>query len=81
MRESQYVEAYLNTTADPDTRWTPDTYLAYTLHGKAKDYSMHYVNALMRALRRREAAGTVTAVRSKGGSTAYIRTGDQEERS
>ena len=79
MRESQYTELYLNMAADPDTRWTPDTYLAYTLHGKAKAWSMHYVQALMRALRRREAAGTVVAVRSKGGSTAYIRTEDQEE--
>lgn len=76
-RESQYVEAYLNTTADPGTRWTPDTYLAYTLHGKAKDYSRGYANALMRALNRRVRDGTVISVRSKGGSTAYIRAGAQ----
>lgn len=72
-RESQYIEPYLATTEDPATRYTPDTYLAYTLHGKAKDYSTHYVRALMAAISRRVDAGTVVPVRSVHGSTAYIR--------
>lgn len=76
MNESQYIEEFLDRTADPGTRWTPQTFLAYTLHGKAKDYSAGYHDALMRALSRRLAAGTVTEIRSKGGSTTYIRTED-----
>ncbi len=77
MNESQYIEPYLDKTADPGTRWTPGTYLSYTLAGKAKGYSAHYATALMRAIRRREAAGEVIAVPSKGGSTAWIRKEDQ----
>lgn len=73
MRDSQYAEAYLDTTAYPGTRWTPGTYLTYTLHGRAKDYWRGYHRALMRAIERRIAAGTVVAAPSKGGSTAYIR--------
>jgi len=68
-----------NTVRDRDTVhiWIPpQTFLAYTLHGKAKDYSAGYHDALMRALSRRLAAGTVTEIRSKGGSTTYIRTED-----
>jgi predicted alpha/beta-fold hydrolase len=76
MIESQYIDAYLDATADPDTRWTPNTFLSYTLHGKAKDYSGHYYRALMRAIDRRVTAGTVTMVRSKGGSQAYMRAAD-----
>lgn len=72
-RESQYIDAYLDTTADPATRYTPDTYLAHVLHGRAKNYSMHYVRALMRAIRRRVDEGTVIPVSSVRGSTAYIR--------
>jgi predicted alpha/beta-fold hydrolase len=72
-RESQYIDSYLATTEDPATRYTPDTYLAYTLHGKAKDYSSHYVRALMAAISRRVAAGTVVPARSAHGSTAYVR--------
>lgn len=75
MTESQYIGSYLAATADPGSRWTPHTYLSYTLHGKAKDYAMGYYRALMRAIDRRVAAGTVAAVPSKGGSTAYIWTG------
>jgi hypothetical protein len=37
---------------------------------------MGYHRALMRAISRRVTAGEVTAVRSKGGSTAYMRTGE-----
>lgn len=71
--ESQYIDAYLATAEDPATRYTPATYLAYTLHGKAKDYSQHYVQALMGAISRRVAAGTVVPARSVRGSTAYVR--------
>jgi hypothetical protein len=73
MRESQYIEPYLDATADPATRWTPDTYLAYTLRGTARDYAAGYARALMRAIRRRVDAGTVVPARSVHGSTAYVR--------
>lgn len=76
MIESQYIDSYLAMTADPGTRWTPDTYLSYTLGGRAKDWSAGYARALMRAISRRVAAGTVVAVPSKGGSTAYMRAED-----
>jgi len=72
-RESQYIDSYLATAEDPATRYTPDTYLAYTLRGKARDYLQHYVQALMAAINRRVAAGTVVPIRSLRGSTAYIR--------
>jgi len=75
MKESQYAEAYLDTAADPATRWTPWTYLKYTVHGSAwSNYSYGYRDALMRALNRRMTEGTVTAVPSRGGSVAYVRT-------
>ena len=77
MRESQYIETYLSTAADPATRWTPETYLAYTLRGDARSrWSSGYSRALMRAIGRRMNAGTVTGVRSKGGAVAYIRVSD-----
>jgi hypothetical protein len=71
--ESQYIEAYLDTTADPATRYTLDTYLHYALRGRAKDYAGRYRLALMRAVLRRIAAGTVVEARSVRGSTAYVR--------
>jgi predicted alpha/beta-fold hydrolase len=74
MTESQYTELYLDTTADPATRWTPGTYLTYTLHGRAKSYSAHYLRALMRAIARRVENGTVIEMRSKHGGSAYVRT-------
>ena len=82
MRESQYIEAFLDTTADPDTRWTAWTYLKYTLRGSAwATWSRGYHDALMRAVSRRVAAGAVTAVRSKGGSTTFIRIRQHEQES
>lgn len=81
MRESQYIEAYLLATADPATRWTPWTYLTYTLRGAARSTWMHgYYDALMRAITRRIDAGTVTEVPSKGGSVAYAYTDRGEVR-
>lgn len=78
-RESQYIEDYLNATAKPATRWTPHTFLSCTLQGTAKTtYYGGYHRALMRAIERRVADGTVISVPSKGGSVAYIR---QERRS
>jgi len=77
MRESQYIDAYLNTTADPDTRYTVWTFLKYTVHGEAWSLWSHgYYDALMRAVSRRVTAGTVTVVRSKGGGIAYVRAED-----
>lgn len=73
-RESQYIEDYLDTTAVAATRWTPHTYLAYTLSGAARvEWSGRYYRALMAAINRRIEAGTVMPVMSKGGSTAYVR--------
>jgi hypothetical protein len=74
MRESQYIEQYLDYTADRPI--TPGTYLAYMLRGKAKDYTSRYLKALQRALDRRQEAGTVLCVRSVGGRIAYIRRTD-----
>ena len=77
MIESQYIDAYLDTTADPDTRWTPWTFLKYTVHGSAwSQWSHGYYDALMRAISRRVTAGTVVGVRSKGGALAYMRAAD-----
>jgi hypothetical protein len=73
VRESQYIDDYLDTAAEPGTRWTPHTFLSYTLRGQAKNWSSGYHRALMRAIERRVSAGTVIAVTSKGRSTAYIR--------
>lgn len=76
MIESQYIDSYLTMTADPGTRYTPDTYLSYTLGGRAKNWSSGYARALMRAVNRRVAAGTVVPVPSVGGSTAWMRADD-----
>jgi hypothetical protein len=77
VRESQYIEAFLATTADPATRWTPWTFLKYQVHGTAwSSWSHGYYEALMRAVSRRIAAGTVIEVRSKGGATTFIRKED-----
>ena len=74
MRESQYIDTYLDTTDDPGTRYTVWTFLKYQVHGAAWTHWSHgYYEALMRAIRRRLADGTVTEARSKGGCTAYIR--------
>lgn len=82
MRDSQYVDAYLAETAYPATRYTPWTFLKYTVHGSAwGSWAYSYYHALMRSLHRREAAGEIIAVPSKGRSTAYIRTGDRERES
>lgn len=73
-RESQYIDAYLDLTASPDTRYTPWTFLKYRVHGSAwSSWSHSYYTALMRAISRRLATGTVIEARSKGGCTAYIR--------
>jgi len=74
MRESKYIESYLDYTAKRPI--TPGTYLAYMLRGTAKDYSSRYLRALERALERRKEAGTVVTVRSVGGRIAYIRRTD-----
>lgn len=77
MTESQYIGSYLAATANPDTRYTPDTYLHYTLRGSARtSWPGGYARALMRAINRRAEAGTVVAVPSKGGSTAWMRAED-----
>lgn len=80
-RESQYIEMYLMLTADPATRYTPWTFLKYTVHGSAwSAWSRGYYDALMRSVNRRIIDGTVEAVPSKGGSVAYAYTDRGEVR-
>lgn len=66
-----YIDLYLD--AAEAHRWTPATYLTYTLRGKAAKYAGRYQHALMNAIQRRMNAGTVAGIRSAGGSIAYIR--------
>ena len=74
MRQSQYLESYLAGTKNPKTRYTPSTYLAYTLRGTAKHtYGDVYLRALMNGLNRLIKSGEVQAVASVNGSTAFIR--------
>jgi hypothetical protein len=70
-RESQYLAPYLATTAS-GRLVTPGTYLAGELRGRARIYSGRYLRALEAALRRRMAEGTVRAMPSLRGGTAYI---------
>jgi NADH:ubiquinone oxidoreductase subunit F (NADH-binding) len=73
MRQSQYVQPYLAKTANPKTRYTPGTYLAYTLRGAAKhQYGSDYKRALVNSLMRLVADGTVISTRSMHGYTAFI---------
>lgn len=74
MRESQYIEDYLRQAEQH--RWTPGTYLHYTLAGRAKDYSASYQRALQRAIDRRVQSGDVVPVRSAGARVAYVRRDD-----
>ena len=75
VRQSQYVGPYLAKTANPKTRYTPGTYLAYTLRGAAKHrYGGDYRRALVNSLTRLVADGTVVTARSVRGGTAYIYT-------
>ena len=74
MRQSQYVQPYLDKAANPKTRYTPGTYLAYTLRGVAKhQYGGDYKRALVNSLMRLVAGGTVVETRSMHGCTAYMR--------
>jgi hypothetical protein len=75
MRESQYVDSYLDYARTH--RATPGSFLSYALHGKAKGYGAKYLDALQTALQRRIDNGTVVAVRSTGGSTAFVRVEDR----
>ena len=70
-KESQYIDRYLEVAAAH--RYTPGTFLAYTLAGKAKRYGAGYTRALLRAINRRLSTGEVVAVRSAHGATAYVR--------
>jgi hypothetical protein len=76
MRESQYVDSYLY--AAGKRRWTPKTYLAYELKGRAKTYGAGYESALQRALDRRVRAGKVVPVTSVGRKVAYMWAEDAE---
>ena len=80
MRQSQYVLSYLDKTTDPKTRYTPATYLAYTLRGSAKhQYGGDYTRSLVNSLMRLVAKGTVKQTRSMHGSIAFIYTDVESE--
>lgn len=70
---SMYTTEYLATTADPATRYTVGTFLAYELHGEAKRWAARYARALIRDLERLEAAGEVEQCRSVRGGVAWRR--------
>lgn len=69
MRESQYVDDYLNENARRGTGQglTIGSYLAYKLSGKAREYAGKYAAALLAAVLRRNAIEG----RSKNGGVAY----------
>lgn len=67
MKESQYIEQYL------DSGLTVSSFLNGVLKGKAKEYSGKYARALQTAIDRRVKAGEVQAGPSKGGKIAYYR--------
>lgn len=71
VRESQYVETYLNMTGDKAV--TVGTFLNGELSGKAKQYSSGYYRALISALCRRVESGEVVAVKSVRGSVSFKR--------
>ena len=62
---SHLVEPYLDDSER--RRWTVSTFLKRRGH----DFKVHH-GPLVSALKEREAAGTVVAVPSKGGNTAYL---------
>jgi hypothetical protein len=78
MRESQYVDDYLDTTAraGPLNGIAVSSYLNRVLRGRAKRYTGSYSNALHRALYRRVADGEVIRLPSMDGGTAYHRIAD-----
>lgn len=67
MKDSQYIDSYLETTARGNLI-TPGTFLAYTLRGRAKRWAGRYEGALLRFIKRRNCK----PVTSKGGRTAYV---------
>ena len=72
-RQSMYLEPYLAhnaaRVAEGMLPITPGSYLNKQLRGKAKEYSVHYHEALMNGLRRVGAREVV----SIGGGKAYLR--------
>lgn len=76
MRESQYIDQYL--TCAKEFGYTPSTFLAYNLKGKARKYSDVYYRALMTAIKRRLKNGSVKKVKSVGGKIAFILVDDYE---
>ena len=75
MRESQYINGYLNAAHigvnGNMTNYAINTYLAYELRGKARKWSGRYRDALENAINRRIKAKTVVRVPSIMGRVAY----------
>jgi hypothetical protein len=78
VRESQYVEPYLDENAgrEPCNGIAVGSYLRKTLRGYAANYWRSYCRSLSRALERRAAAGVVVRLPSAGGGVAYHRVED-----
>ena len=79
MRESQYVEQYLDLTETKPV--TPGTFLAYTLRGHATTWAGRYRAALGSSLDRRVREGLVEMVPSLRGGIAYRRVNSQRRSS
>jgi hypothetical protein len=68
---SMYFEPYLNATEQ--SRVTVATFLHRELRGKAKQYSMRYQFALIKALGEAVDRGEVRRVSSVCGAVSYVR--------
>ena len=73
MTESQFIDEYLDTVTEGGRPLTPVTFLNFRLRGRAALYKRHYLQALVRALDRRIAAGLVRPIRLTCGSVAFER--------
>lgn len=73
MKDSQYVNDYLNQNQPP---LTISSYLGQKLRGRAREYAGQYRCALQRSINRRIADGSVEACKSRGNRLAYRRIGE-----
>ena len=75
---SMYLDPYLADSAQRVLRGgrplTPATYLAYQLHGWARNHGYLYRRALMRALDEEIRQGRAVTVRSANGGVGYAPT-------
>lgn len=69
MTRDEIFNRYLN--AAELHRWTPQTFLRYTLRGKAKDYTAGYRDRLFADIKDALAAGHIEPIESARGGQAY----------